>query len=255
MPPPPSEPFIKVGREDSPIIVMPMMSAIRCFALGFVILAFLTAAYAYPNMPDMMATHWGISGEPDGFSERDIGVFLMPLLTLAIFGIFVVLPELDPLKRNYPSFIREYDTFAALMVIFLYYVYVLTLIYNLGVQFELTRFLAPALGIIIFYMGVLLKKAKQNWFVGIRTPWTLSSEGVWERTHRATGSIFQAAGVLAFIGVIVPAALLASVAVLIGAALFGFIYSYMEFRKEKTAPAGPGGRKAQKRAPKRATGG
>ena len=224
-----------------------MMSAIRCFALGFVILAFLTAAYAYPNMPDMMATHWGMSGDPDGFSARDVGVFLMPLMTLAIFGIFVVLPELDPLKRNYASFMREYDTFAALMVIFLYYVYVLTLIYNLGVQFELARFLAPALGIIIFYMGVLLKKAKQNWFVGIRTPWTLSSESVWERTHRVTGNIFQAAGVVAFIGVIAPAALMASVAVLIGAAVFSFIYSYMEFRKEKTASAGPGERKALKR--------
>ncbi len=211
------------------------MSAIRCFALGFVILAFLTAAYAYPNMPDRMATHWGMSGDADGFSSRDIGVFLMPLLTLAIFGIFAVLPELDPLKRNYPSFMREYDTFAALIVIFLYYVYALTLIYNLGVQFELARFLAPALGIIIFYTGVLLKKAKQNWFVGIRTPWTLSSEGVWERTHSVTGNIFQAAGVVAFIGAVVPAALIASVAVLIGAAVFGFVYSYMEFRKEKAA--------------------
>jgi uncharacterized membrane protein len=231
------------------------MGAIRIFAFGFVILAFLTAAYAYPHMPEKMASHWGISGEADGYSAKDFGVFFMPLLALAIFGIFIILPELDPLKRNYSPFIREYDTFAALMIIFLYYLYVLTLIYNLGVAFELTRFIAPALGIIIFYMGVLLKKAKQNWFIGIRTPWTLSSERVWDRTHKVLGGIFQAAGVLAFIGVAVPAALMVSVAVLIGAAVFSFIYSYMEFCNEKTAPAERIGRKAQKRASKPAKGG
>ncbi|MFH0885233.1 MAG: SdpI family protein [Candidatus Micrarchaeota archaeon] len=211
------------------------MSTIRILAFGFVILAFLTAAYAYPHMPEKMATHWGVEGEINGFAGRDMGVFFMPLFMLVVFGIFIVLPELDPLKDNYKFFIREYDTFTALMISFLFYLYALTLIYNLGVVFELMRFIAPAAGIIIFYMGVLLKKAKQNWFVGIRTPWTLSSEGVWERTHRVTGNIFQAAGVLAFIGTAFPAVLVSSAAVIIGATIFSLIYSYMEFAKERKA--------------------
>lgn len=223
---------------------------VRILALVFVLASFLIAAYAYPAMPESMAIHWGPDGTADGFSGRDFGVFFMPLLSLAVFGIFMALPELDPLRENYRAFILEYNTFAALLSALLFYVYVLTLISNLGVQFDMLRFIAPAMGFIVFYTGILLKKAKRNWFVGIRTPWTLSSEQVWKRTHNVCSGLFKAAGVLLIIGVSFQPAVTMAFAILVGTAVFGFVYSFIEFRRLGSERTAQPERKTRNRKPK-----
>jgi uncharacterized membrane protein len=209
------------------------MDIIKFAAFGFVALAFLTAAYIFPHMPEQMASHWNISGEVNGYCGRGFGVFFMPALSLALLGLFTVLPMIDPMGKNYSHFRMEYDTLVALIMAFLYYTYVLMLIYNMGISFEFSRFLSPAFGILFFYMGVVIRKAKQNWFVGIRTPWTLSSEHVWDRTHRFSGDLFKAAGIVAFLGILFQEMLLVSVSILIAAVIFGFVYSYIEFHREK----------------------
>ncbi len=214
------------------------MTFIRFVALGFVILSFLTAAYIYPQMPERMASHWNIEGEVDGYCSREFGVFFMPAISLAVLGLFIALPGMDPLKRNYAHFMSEYNTMVALILSFLYYIYVLTLVFNLGISFELTRMLSPAFGMLFYYMGIVIRKAKQNWFVGIRTPWTLSSELVWDRTHGFCGDMFKAAGIVAFLGILLREMLLASVGILIASVIFGFVYSYIEFHKEKRGLSG-----------------
>ena len=226
------------------------MELMRKIALGIILLAFLTAAYFYPQMPERMASHWDASGEVNGYMGKDIGLFLMPFLSLALFGLFIALPKLDPMRENYRYFMREYEGMIALVTAFLYYIYVLTLLYNLGYAFDMTRLLAPAFGVFIMYMGIVVSKAKRNWFVGIRTPWTLSSDVVWDKTHKVCSGLFRASGIVAFIGTAYRPALMVSVAMLVATAVFAVVYSYLEFRREtKGAKRPAGGKRRGKRKP------
>jgi uncharacterized membrane protein len=75
---------------------------------------------------------------------------------------------------------------------------------NIGLVFELQTYLIPALGALLLYIGVLVGKAKSNYFIGIRTPWTLQDEQVWNDTHRLGGWLFKASGLIALLGIFLP---------------------------------------------------
>ena len=199
-------------------------------------LSFITAFCFYPMMPDRVASHWNIEGKADGHMDRGIGTYFVPVLAALMLALFYFLPRIDPMRKNYGEFQEEYDGMVALIIGFLYYVYILTIAYNLGYRFNLMQFLAPGFGALFIYVGVVLAKARQNWFVGIRTPWTLSSEKVWGKTHALGSKLFMAAGVVALLGVVLPQMLVASIAVVLAAAIATFVYSYFEYRKEKAQP-------------------
>ncbi len=91
--------------------------------------------------------------------------------------------------------------FIALNVFFLY-VYGLTLAWNLGNHFNLKQFLIPALALLIACIGVVLLNSKPNWFIGIRTPWTLSSETNWEKTHKLGAVLFELSALIMLLGVV-----------------------------------------------------
>jgi uncharacterized membrane protein len=209
------------------------MRKLQLIAIALVALSFATAYVAYPSMPQSMASHWNFEGNVDGYMPRDAGVYFMPLLGAAMLALLYFLPSIDPKKENYRKFQVEYDEMVVIITAFLYYIYLLTLVYNLGYSFNLLQLLAPGFGALFLYVGVVLGKAKQNWFVGIRTPWTMSSERVWDKTHEMGSKMFKAAGVIALLGVMLPQMFVAAIAVVIAAAVATFAYSYVEYRKEK----------------------
>jgi len=209
------------------------MRKLQLLAIALVALSFATAYFAYPLMPEKVASHWNFDGKVDGYMPRNIGVYFVPLLGAAIFALLYILPSIDPKKENYRKFQKEYDELAAIIIAFLYYAYALTLVFNMGYSFNLTQFLAPGIGALFLYLGAALGKAKQNWFVGIRTPWTMSSEKVWNSTHALGSKLFMAAGVVALLGTALPQMFVAAIAIVIASAVATFVYSYSEYRKEK----------------------
>jgi uncharacterized membrane protein len=115
-------------------------------------------------------------------------------------------------------------------------VHVLTILWSLGVAFDLNQALAPAMGLLFFAAGVMVEHAKRNWFIGIRTPWTLSNDEVWEKTHRLGGKLFRIAGLLGIAGVFFPKhALLFMLAPVLLASAYTTLYSYLEFRRVTSA--------------------
>ena len=187
-------------------------------------------------LPKTIAIHWDFNGKANGFADSAFGAFSMPVLEALLLVLFFVLPSIDPMKRNYAAFQGEYDGFVAVITGFMLYVYLVTLAINLGYALNIMQFLSPGFAVLFFYAGVMMQKAKQNWFVGIKTPWTLSSKTVWDKTHRLGGRLFKAAGAVALAGVVFPEwGLLACVAIAIAAAAITVAYSYLEFRKEKKA--------------------
>lgn len=205
------------------------------FALAIIAAMIVLNAYYYPQMPEKTATHWNMQGEADAFSEKSlISVFMLPLISAAVLLLFVVIPIIDPLRRNITEFMKYYEGFIAVFAAFMFYLNLLMVYYNLGNGFNMSQMLSPGFGLLFYYMGVLVSHAKKNWSVGIRTPWTLSSEKVWDKTHKLGGKLFKAGGIIALIGVLFPDySLLFVLLPVIGAAIYLFIYSYLEYSKEE----------------------
>jgi len=212
---------------------------IQTLIVGLIVVSFLIGAYLHPYMPEKMASHWDANSNVDSYMSRFWGLFLMPIISTILFLVFILIPKIDPLKENIEKFRGYFDVFILLLIGFLFYLYMLTLLWNLGYRFNIIQLLAPAFGLIIFYAGVMMENAKQNWFIGVRTPWTLTSENVWNKTNRLAGKLFKVAGVLAALGTVLPeyAILLILVPVIL-AAIYPVIYSYQEYQLEMKAGSG-----------------
>jgi uncharacterized membrane protein len=203
-------------------------------AIGIVLLSFIIAFYCYPQMPEKMASHWDAQGNVNGYMSKLEGVFLMPIISIILVAFLFVLPLIDPLKANIEQFRGHYENFVALLTVFMLYIYLLTLAWNQGMTFGMTSALAPAFGVLFFYTGIMLEHAKQNWFMGIRTPWTMSSESVWDKTHKIGAKLFKAGGIIAIFGALLPDyGILLIIVPVIGAAVYLTIYSYLEYKKEQ----------------------
>lgn len=201
--------------------------------LGIIVVSSLIGMYFYPRMPGAIASHWNTRGEVDGYMSKFWGLFLMPLISLCLLLLFVLIPKIDPLKGNIEKFRNYYDGFIVLMIVFLFYVYLLTIFWNVGLRFNMIQVLAPAFAILFYYCGILIENAKRNWFIGIRTPWTLSSDKVWERTHKIGGRLFKITGVVGLLGVLFhDYAMLFILMPVILITAYTVLYSYFEYQKE-----------------------
>jgi uncharacterized membrane protein len=202
-------------------------------SLGIILLFFAVGASLYPSMPEMMASHWNIQGEVDGYMPKLWGLFLMPIVSLALFLLLIFIPRLDPLKANVAKFRKYFDNFVAIVVLFLFYLYLLVIFWNKGARFEMIQFLAPAFAVLFYYAGVLTERAKRNWFIGIRTPWTLSNDKVWGKTHELGGRLFKTSGTLALLGIVFPVyAIWFVLAPVLFTAIYTVSYSYFEYRRQ-----------------------
>ena len=203
--------------------------------LTLIAIALVAGLSLWNQLPDQMASHWNSNDQVDGYISRFWGVFLMPLITLGMFVLFLVVPGIDPLKANIAQFREAFNIFIALMVAFMLYVHGLTLVWSLGYQdFKMSAAMLPFMGILFIAIGYLLRQAKRNFFIGIRTPWTLSSDSVWDKTHQLGSTLFMVSGAFAILGgffggmtafwlMFVP---------LIGSSLFLVVYSYVLYRGE-----------------------
>jgi uncharacterized membrane protein len=206
-------------------------------ALGWMaaILAAMIAvtAVVYPHLPAVMATHWGANGQPNGSMPRFWGAWMVPLLSIGLAALLWAIPAIDPRRRNYAAFRTTYNAFVVGVVAFLAYVDCISLAWNLGYRLPIGRALAPALGVIFAASGWLLRKARSNWFVGIRTPWTLSSPTVWEKTHRLAAPAFMAAGAVTALGVFWEPLMWLGVLLVVAAAVGAVVYSYFAYEAEQ----------------------
>jgi len=204
-------------------------------ALIIIGLALLAGAILWDKLPDQMASHWNVNDEVDGTMPKFWGVFLMPLITLGMLVLFLVLPGMDPLKANIAQFRESFNLFIVLIVAFMLYTHGLTLAWSLGYQdFKMSAAMLPFMGVLFIAIGFMLRKAKRNFFIGIRTPWTLSSDSVWDKTHQVGSVLFMVSGAMAIIGGFFggTAAFWLMFAPLIGSSLFLVVYSYVLYRGE-----------------------
>ena len=185
-----------------------------------------------PRFPESMAIHWNAQGEADGYGSRFMGIWFLPLMTIGLSLLLVGIPHIDPLKKNIETFRKEYNLFILLFVIYFVYLQSITLFYNLGWRFNLLAIMIPAFGGLFYYVGVMVEKAKRNYFIGIRTPWTLANDDVWNETHRIGAKGFKISGILSLLGVVFPSYAIWILMVPLLVVAFGtMVYSYFVYRK------------------------
>jgi uncharacterized membrane protein len=207
-------------------------------SLVLIVTAILAGLLLWDRMPEQMASHWNVDDQVDGYMPKFWGLFLMPLVTLGMLALFLVIPSIDPLKANIAQFREAFNLFIAAIIGFMLYIHGLTLAWSLGYQnFKMSAAMLPFMGALFIAAGFMLRKAKRNYFIGIRTPWTLSSDHVWDETHRLGAILFIVSGILAMLGGLLGGmwAFWFLFVPLFGSILFLLIYSYVLYRRETKA--------------------
>jgi uncharacterized membrane protein len=202
-------------------------------SISLIAVALLAGVLLWNRLPDPVPSHWNAAGEIDGYTSKFWGIFLTPIVTIVLLGLFLVIPHIDPLKANIAKFIGFFNAFILVFVAYMLYVHALTLFAALGVPFNMTVMLIPVVGLLFIGVGYMLSKAKRNFFIGIRTPWTLSSETVWDETHKLGSKLFMLGGAVtilsAFLG---ENGIWLLLAAMLLAAFVPSLYSYILWRRE-----------------------
>lgn len=207
----------------------------RWYPVALAVVAAAVSLAVLPQLPEPMAVHWDLQGNPNGWMPRATAAFLTPVMLLAVWGLLRAVPGLDPRRENYDKFSSAYDTVVAAVLALLFVGHLMVLAIALGYHVPAARIVPVLLGVMFLVVGNVMPRARSNFTFGIRTPWTLSSERVWASTHRLAGYA-MAAGGLAMIaaGLFLRADLsVLVVAGAIAAALLGpAVCSYFIWRRE-----------------------
>nr|WP_254529238.1 SdpI family protein [Natrinema gelatinilyticum] len=134
--------------------------------------------------------------------SKSLALTLVSALSAVVMTVFALIPRIHPRSENVAAFRPAYDWFVVVFAGFMAIVHAGIIAFNLGYEFDVVRLILGAVAGLFYAVGTLLPRAKSNWFVGIRTPWTLSSDTVWDRTHDLTGRLFKLTAVVAVVGLL-----------------------------------------------------
>jgi uncharacterized membrane protein len=192
------------------------------------------SAAVYSKLPAEIPTHWDVNGIVNGYTSRAWAAVLMPLVLVAMALILPRLPEIDPRSENYAKFRPSYDLVVGASMTVMALVHAAILGAGIGWPVPIATIMPIMIGALFVVLGNVMPRARPNWMFGIRTPWTLTNDRVWERTHRVGGITFVGAGLLlivaaflkpaAMVGVLITASLLASI--------IPIAYSFFAWRQE-----------------------
>lgn len=198
-----------------------------------VLLSFVLSFYFYPQMPEKMASHWDAQGRVNGYMGKTPALLLIPCLLAFLAILFLLLPTIDPLKENIAKFKEYYSNFILLLFLFMLMVHLQMILWNLGIRISPNLTFPIAIGILFYYIGVMLEHAERNYFIGIRTPWTLHDDEVWKKTHKVGAKVFKIAGIISALGVINQQYAVYFILSVIPLSFYLVFYSYFLYREKK----------------------
>ena len=204
---------------------------LNAFSLALIAGSFLFSAAVYLWLPDQIPSHWNIAGEVDSTMSKTWGAFMMPLIMLGLYGVFRVIPALSPkgygIEAANSGFVGIRVAVFALFAL----LNVLILLAALGVPIAMGSAVSMAVGGLLTVLGWFLDRLPRNFYVGIRTPWTIDDEDNWTRTHRLGKWLFMAAGLVMVVGGIMGANAFVIVTAALAAGLVPMVYSYLIYRQ------------------------
>jgi uncharacterized membrane protein len=185
-------------------------------------------------LPEQVPTHWNIKGEVDSRMPRDQAwkvLLLMPGAMALIVGLTLVLPWLSPKGFNPERFHATYYFIMGVVVLLMAYLDAVILVASMEWKIDIGRWLLGGLFLFFAVLGNVMGKIRRNFWVGVRTPWTIASETVWNQTHRLAGWLWVAAGIAGFVGSLAGVPMPVCIGVLVLAAVVPVLYSLILYKK------------------------
>lgn len=215
-----------------------MKVAKPALASGAAVAAMLSlSVWAWPHTPPLIPVHFGMDGTPDRLGSRAEALLLLPAAAAAVSALMAVLPAVMPRNSRLERSARPYVVTWLATIGLLLALHVAMTLRAVGTDLNVTRVAIAGLGALLVLIGNFLGKVRYNYAIGVRTPWTLASETVWDRTHRATAPWVMGGGLLLFLiaigsmmapggtPLLVPAALVLGIAPMLGGAIYSFVLS------------------------------
>ncbi len=189
----------------------------------------------YRRLPDTMAVHWDFDGNPNGWMPRAVGAAFGPVFLVLLWQVLRFVPRIDPRAENYARFSEAYEVIVASVLVLVLVIHGIVLAVALGYHVSVTRIVPALVGALFVVIGNMMPLVRPNWWFGIRTPWTLSNDRVWARTHRLAGYCMTAGGlvmILAALALPAPLGLPVLIAVAVAATIGPALYSYLTWKRE-----------------------
>jgi uncharacterized membrane protein len=212
-----------------------------CIALVLVALA--ATLLAWPHLPERVPLHWNAHGQVDGWGPRGMLMVLGPGAMLAELALFALLPVLSPKRFEVEAFLRTYLRIMLAAILLAGYITAVLLFAGLTGHVDVSSALLGGVSVLLVFVGNLMGKVRRNFYIGIRTPWTLASERVWHDTHRLAGKTLVAAGLASFAAALWGglAGITAWIALVLAGALVPVAYSFVHYRAlERSGGLGAG---------------
>jgi uncharacterized membrane protein len=203
------------------------------------------SVYAWPLVPDTarIAVHFGVDGAANGFAGKQLALTMLPALALGVTLLFSVLPRIEPRRFNLAASAKFYRAAWVGGIVIVAVAHTAIVLGALHVAVNVLHLILPAVALLFMVIGNYMSKTRSNFFAGIRTPWTLTSDYSWEKTHRLTGRLFMLTGLVVLIASIVLDAKIASeimIAGIFASAAVGILASYVYWRRDPLRHSGDG---------------
>ena len=199
-------------------------------AIAFAVASFAFVAFVYPSLPDAVPTHWNWRGEVDGYMHKPWGPLVVPLMQVATIALLGVLPHISPREAKMDSFARAYRAVMTAVSAFFFFLVVVMSVVGRGLPVDMNQAVSVASGVLFVILGNVMTKFRRNYFAGIRTPWTLSNDEVWYRTHRLGGKLFVLSGLCTIAGSFAGLGLTLLLVTLFATVLVATVYSYVVYK-------------------------
>ncbi len=215
----------------------PINYSIKTEIIPFLILflAVVLSFWAYPLLPDSVVSHWNFYGQADGWSSREFHSLFFPGILFVLYLMFNLMPKFDPRSERYQEFMGVYLIMRNFIILIMLVIFGATTFSNLGYAVNIGGIVSSAVGLLMIVLGNYFGKLKRNYFVGIKTPWTLASENVWNKTHHLGSRLFIIWGVCLILAPWLKPNI--AFAILFGGLIIMLawlsIYSYVLYKKEK----------------------
>ncbi len=214
---------------------MKKIGKIGIVAWVLAVLPIIIVCLTYKSLPEQVPMHWDFNGEV-GYSDK-WQLFVLALMSPVMELMFVLLPKIDPKKKNYGKFKAGYEVFQAAMMLFILVLISVCIIEGMRPgTVNVAMVVCVLCSALFIILGNMLPTFRPNFFCGIKNPWTISSEKVWARTHRMAGRMMFASGIIGLIGAFAPNGVVKIVSLFVPtmlACIIPTVFSYIWFRNEQ----------------------
>lgn len=197
----------------------------------FVLMALGVAIWLYPRLPTQVPSHWDMAGNVNGYMPR-FWAAAFPALMVAVLALLTwLLPVISPKRFRIGPFANVYVGLMLVIQAFMLVTGIIMLLAGAGFNVAVPMVAMLGVGTLLVVLGNYMGKLRRNFFIGIRTPWTIASEATWERTHRLAGPLFVVAGIVVLVTAALGSAPWIGLVCIGVAALVPVVYSYLVYRR------------------------